>query len=163
MVVCSAAPMSQIWIPSDKRRLDIDPTGSISNRRLSRGFAIWGITRQPTKLSIQCVKTNRIKNNQKLFSIISYLQTHYHFKLDFEKVGHQTRSKWVIYVIKHRKNNIPRNVFFMRWDRGKHKCRNKQDHHWFSLNQDITDFIYESIFENVVCKMTTVFVSASIW
>ena len=39
------------------------------------------------------------------FSIMSNLQTHYHFKLDFQKVDHHTRWKWLIHGTKHRKNN----------------------------------------------------------
>ena len=38
-----------------------------------------------------------IKNNEKPFSIMSNLQTHYHFKLDLQK--------WVIQGTKHRTDN----------------------------------------------------------
>ena len=41
----------------------------------------------------------------KLFSIISNLQTHYHVKLDFQKVFQHTRSKWLIHYTKHHKDN----------------------------------------------------------
>ena len=41
---------------------------------------------------------------EKLFSIISHLQTHYHFKPDFEKVDQHTDDKWSIYGTKHRKD-----------------------------------------------------------
>ena len=33
---------------------------------------------------------------KKLFSIMSYLQTHYHFKLYFQKVDQHTGGKWLI-------------------------------------------------------------------
>ena len=33
-----------------------------------------------------------IKNNKKLFSLMSNLQTYYHFKLDFQKVDQQEAS-----------------------------------------------------------------------
>ena len=36
-----------------------------------------------------------IKNNEKLFSIMSNLQTHYHFKLDFQKVDPTKRKQMV--------------------------------------------------------------------
>ena len=32
-----------------------------------------------------------------LFTIVSNLQTHYHFKLDFQKVDWHTRGKWLIH------------------------------------------------------------------
>ena len=40
-----------------------------------------------------------------LFSIMSNLQTHYHFKLDFQKVDHHTGGEWLIHSTKHRKGN----------------------------------------------------------
>ena len=36
------------------------------------------------------VNDNKKKHNKKLFSIMSNLQTHYHFKLDFHKVDQHT-------------------------------------------------------------------------
>ena len=36
---------------------------------------------------------------------MSNLQTHYHFQLDFQKVGQHTGGKWLIHRIKHRKDN----------------------------------------------------------
>ena len=42
---------------------------------------------------------------QKLFSIMSNLQTHYHFKLDFQKVDQHTEGAWLIHGIKHRNEN----------------------------------------------------------
>ena len=42
---------------------------------------------------------------KKLFSIVSNLQTHYNFKLDFQKVDQHTGSKWLIHGTKHRKDN----------------------------------------------------------
>ena len=40
-----------------------------------------------------------------LFSIMSNLQTHYHFKLDFQNVDQHTGGKWLIRDTKHRKDN----------------------------------------------------------
>ena len=40
-----------------------------------------------------------------LFSIMSNLQTHYHFKLDLIKVDQYTGGKWLIYGTKHRKDS----------------------------------------------------------
>ena len=39
------------------------------------------------------------------FSIMSNLQTHYHFKFGFQKVDQNTESKWLIHSTKHRKDN----------------------------------------------------------
>ena len=33
---------------------------------------------------------------KKLFSVVSNLQTHYHFKLDFQKVDQHEEGKWSI-------------------------------------------------------------------
>ena len=41
----------------------------------------------------------------KLFSIISNLETHYHFKFEFQKVDPHTRGKWLIHGTKHRNDN----------------------------------------------------------
>ena len=41
----------------------------------------------------------------KLFPIISNLQTHYHFKLDFQKVSQHAGGKWLIHGNKHRGDN----------------------------------------------------------
>ena len=38
-----------------------------------------------------------IKTTKKVFSIMSNLQTRYHFKLDFQKVNQQTGDKWLIH------------------------------------------------------------------
>ena len=43
---------------------------------------------------------------KKLLSIMSNLQTHYHFKLDFQKVDQQTGGKWLTHGIKYRKDNL---------------------------------------------------------
>ena len=40
---------------------------------------------------------------KKLFSIVPNLQTHYHFKLDFQKVDQHTGGKWLIHSTKHHK------------------------------------------------------------
>ena len=45
---------------------------------------------------------------KKLFSIMPNLQTHYHFKLYFQKLDQHTGSKWLIWLIhdtKHPKDN----------------------------------------------------------
>ena len=48
---------------------------------------------------------NNKKQQQKLFSFLSNLQTYYHFKLHFQKVDQHTGGKWVIQGTKRRKNN----------------------------------------------------------
>ena len=40
-----------------------------------------------------------------LFSIMSNLQTHYHFKLDFQNVDQHTEGTWLIHGTKLRKDN----------------------------------------------------------
>ena len=40
-----------------------------------------------------------------LLSMMSNLQTYYHFKLDFQKVDQHTGGKWLIHDTKHRKDN----------------------------------------------------------
>ena len=42
---------------------------------------------------------------EKLFSILSNLQTHYHFKLDLQNVDKHKGGKWLIYGPKQRKDN----------------------------------------------------------
>ena len=42
---------------------------------------------------------------QKLFSLMSNLQTYYHFKLDCQKVDQQAGGKWSIHGTKSRKDN----------------------------------------------------------
>ena len=42
---------------------------------------------------------------KKLLSIMSNVQTHYNFKLDFQKVDQHTGGKWLIHGTKHHKNN----------------------------------------------------------
>ena len=44
------------------------------------------------------------KNNKKLFSFMSNLQTYYHFKLNFQKVDQHTGSKWFIHGTKRHKD-----------------------------------------------------------
>ena len=41
---------------------------------------------------------------KKLFSIVSNLQTHDHFKLDFQNVNQQTEGTGLIHGTKHRKD-----------------------------------------------------------
>ena len=48
---------------------------------------------------------NTKNNNKKLFFFMSNLQTHYHFKIDFQKVDQHTGAKWFIYGTKSRKDN----------------------------------------------------------
>ena len=45
-----------------------------------------------------------------LFSIMSKLQVHYPFKLDFQKVDQHTGGKWLIHSTKHRKYNQLQNL-----------------------------------------------------
>ena len=40
-----------------------------------------------------------------LFSIMTNVQNHYHFKLDFQKVDQHTEGMWLIHDIKHSKYN----------------------------------------------------------
>ena len=42
---------------------------------------------------------------KKFFSLMSNLQTHYHFKLDFQKMDPHTWGNWLIHGTKHRKDN----------------------------------------------------------
>ena len=46
-----------------------------------------------------------LKSVKKLFSIMINLQTHYHLKLDFEKVDQHTGGKWLIHSTKHHRKN----------------------------------------------------------
>ena len=39
---------------------------------------------------------------EKLFSIMSNLQTYFHFKLDWQKVDQNIGGKWLIHGTKHR-------------------------------------------------------------
>ena len=45
------------------------------------------------------------KKQQKLFSLMSNLQTYYQFKLDFQKVDQHTGGKWLIHGTKRHKDN----------------------------------------------------------
>ena len=40
-----------------------------------------------------------------MFSLMSNLQTYYHFKLDFQTVDQRTGGKWLIHGTKRRKDN----------------------------------------------------------
>ena len=40
-----------------------------------------------------------------LFSIMSNLHTHYHFKLDFQKADQHTGGEWLTHGTKHHKDN----------------------------------------------------------
>ena len=46
-----------------------------------------------------------IKTMEKLFFIMSNLQTNYHFKLDFQKFNQHTGGNWLIHRVKHHKDN----------------------------------------------------------
>ena len=48
---------------------------------------------------------NNQKQQKKLFSFMSNLQTYYHFKLDFQKVDWHTGDKWLIHGTKRRNDN----------------------------------------------------------
>ena len=45
------------------------------------------------------------QKQQKLFSLMSKLQTYYHLKLDLQKVEQHTESKWLMYGTKRHKGN----------------------------------------------------------
>ena len=51
------------------------------------------------------LRCETIKNNKKIVSLMSNLQTYYHFKLDFQKVDQHTGSKWLIHGTKRHKDN----------------------------------------------------------
>ena len=48
---------------------------------------------------------NNQKQQKKLFSFMSNLQTYYHFKLDFPNVDQHTRGKWLINGTKRSRDN----------------------------------------------------------
>ena len=60
-----------------------------------------------TKIVSYCkvLRYETIKNSKKLFSLMSNLQTYYHFQLDFQKVDQHTGGKWLIHGTKRRKDN----------------------------------------------------------
>ena len=45
------------------------------------------------------------QNNKSMLSLMSNLQTYYHFKSDFQKVDQYTGGKWLIHGTKRRKGN----------------------------------------------------------
>ena len=45
------------------------------------------------------------KKQQKMFYLMSNLQTYYHFKLDFPKVDQHTGRKWLIHSTKRHNDN----------------------------------------------------------
>ena len=45
------------------------------------------------------------QKQQKLFSLMSNLQTYYHFKLDFQKVDQYTGGKWLMHGTKRCNDN----------------------------------------------------------
>ena len=47
---------------------------------------------------------------KKLFSIMSHLQTHCHFKLDIQKVDQHTAAKWLVQSTKQHKDNQLQNL-----------------------------------------------------
>ena len=48
------------------------------------------------------VEHNKKKTMKKLFSIMTNLSTHYHFKLDFQKMDQHAGGTWLIHGTKHR-------------------------------------------------------------
>ena len=48
---------------------------------------------------------NKRTNKKILFSLMSNLQTYYHFKLDFQKLDQHSGGKWLIHGTKRRKDN----------------------------------------------------------
>ena len=46
-------------------------------------------------LYFKALRCETIKNNKKLFSLMSKLQTYYHFELDFQKVDQHAGGKWL--------------------------------------------------------------------
>ena len=48
---------------------------------------------------------NNQKQQKKLFSLMSNLQTYNRFKLDYQKVDQHTGGKWLIHGTKRRKDN----------------------------------------------------------
>ena len=56
-------------------------------------------------LYCKVLRCEAIKNNKKLFSFMSNLQTYYHFQLDFQKVDQHIGGKYLIHGTKHRKDN----------------------------------------------------------
>ena len=65
---------------------------------------------------IKIYAKNDNETMKKLFSIMSNLQTHYHFKLDFQKIDQHAGGKWLIHGTKHHNDNqlqsleIPRKI-----------------------------------------------------
>ena len=60
-----------------------------------------------TKIKYYIVRHYDVKQSKttKMSSLISNLQTCYHFKLDFQKVDQHTGGKWLIHGTKRRKEN----------------------------------------------------------
>ena len=48
---------------------------------------------------------NNQKQQKRLFSFMSNLETYYHFKLDFQKVDQHTVGKWLIHGTKRRNDH----------------------------------------------------------
>ena len=46
-----------------------------------------------------------VKNNKKLFFLMSNLQPYYQFQLDFQKVDQHTGGRWLIHGTKRHKDN----------------------------------------------------------
>ena len=51
-----------------------------------------------------------MKDNEKVVLYYVNLQTHYHFKLDFQKVDQHTGGKWLIHGTKHHKDNLSQSL-----------------------------------------------------
>ena len=56
-------------------------------------------------LYCKALRCETIKSNKKLFSLMSNLQTYYHFQLDFQKVDQYIGGKSLIHGTKRRKDN----------------------------------------------------------
>ena len=63
---------------------------------MKRIIILWGI-------KIYAKRDN--KTMKRLFSIMSNLQTHYHFKLEYQKIDQHAGGKWLIHGTKHRNDN----------------------------------------------------------
>ena len=58
---------------------------------------------------------NNQKQQKKLFSPMSNLQTYYNFQLDFQKVDQHTGGKWLTHGTKRRKDNQLQSVELPCW------------------------------------------------
>ena len=54
---------------------------------------------------VNMINMSNNQKQQKMLSLMSNLQTYYHFKLDFQKVDQHTGGKWLIHATKRHKDN----------------------------------------------------------